>query len=99
MSAKVCHEFGITHVINVSADGETSPHVPPARFLRIPIDDNGKADMVPYFDKAFAFLGKLRSIRTIYLHPVLSHFKAVQISRSRDILVVELSAFRRIHHS
>lgn len=59
MSAKVCTEFGVTHVINVSADGETSPHVPPSRFLRIPIHDNGKADMVPYFERAFAFLGEL----------------------------------------
>uniref|UniRef100_A0A0R3WG30 protein-tyrosine-phosphatase n=1 Tax=Taenia asiatica TaxID=60517 RepID=A0A0R3WG30_TAEAS len=56
MSAKVCTEFGVTHVINVSADGEISPHVPPSRFLRIPIHDNGKADMVPYFERAFAFL-------------------------------------------
>lgn len=44
----------------MSADGEMSPHVPSSRFLRIPIHDNGKADIVPYFEKAFAFLGEPR---------------------------------------
>ncbi|VDD82033.1 unnamed protein product [Mesocestoides corti] len=56
MSADICAEYGITHVINVSADGEASPHVPAARFLRIPIHDNGKADIVPFFTEAFDFL-------------------------------------------
>lgn len=58
MSAAVCEEFGITHIINVSADGEVSPHVSREKFLRIPIHDNNRSDIVPFFEMAFAFLGK-----------------------------------------
>ncbi|VDM18132.1 unnamed protein product [Hydatigera taeniaeformis] len=91
MSAKVCAEFGVTHVINVSADGETSPHVPPSRFLRIPIHDNGKADMVPYFERAFAFLDSAKDCSG----RVLIHCFA-GISRSPTLAIAYLMHNQRI---
>lgn len=91
MSAKVCVEFGVTHVINVSADGEISPHVPPSRFLRIPIHDNGKADMVPYFEKAFAFLDSAKDCSG----RVLIHCFA-GISRSPTLAIAYLMCNQRI---
>nr|CUU97454.1 hypothetical transcript [Hymenolepis microstoma] len=74
MSAEICADFRVTHVINVSADGEMSPHVASCRFLRIPIHDNGKADIVQYFDKAFAFLAVLdiRSFREYHTSHICS---------------------------
>ncbi|KAL5105440.1 Sentrin-specific protease 7 [Taenia crassiceps] len=91
MSAKVCAEFGVTHVINVSADGETSPHVPPSRFLRIPIHDNGRADMVPYFERAFAFLDSAKDCSG----RVLIHCFA-GISRSPTLAIAYLMHDQRI---
>ncbi|VEL14459.1 unnamed protein product [Protopolystoma xenopodis] len=58
MSASVCARYGITHVINVSVDGPTSPHVPTDQFLRIPINDSYTDRMTPYFLEAFAFLSE-----------------------------------------
>ncbi|VUZ52141.1 unnamed protein product [Hymenolepis diminuta] len=91
MSAEVCSDFGVTHVINVSADGEMSPHVSPCRFLRIPIHDNGKADIVQYFDKAFAFLDSAkRSGGRVLIHCFAG------ISRSPTLAIAYLMHNQRI---
>ncbi len=68
MSKQVCEEYGITHIINVSADGEASPHVPPGRFLRIPIHDNCQSDMTPFFESAFTLLGELYFQFFFFIH-------------------------------
>ncbi|VDO04354.1 unnamed protein product [Rodentolepis nana] len=91
MSAEVCADFGVTHVINVSADGEMSPHVASCRFLRIPIHDNGKADIVQYFDKAFAFLDSAkRSGGRVLIHCFAG------ISRSPTLAIAYLMHNQRI---
>ncbi|KAM7542789.1 hypothetical protein Aperf_G00000000130 [Anoplocephala perfoliata] len=91
MSAEVCADFGVTHIINVSADGEMSPHVPPSRFLRIPINDNGKADIVPYFEKAFAFLDSAkRSGGRVLIHCFAG------ISRSPTLAIAYLMHDQRL---
>ncbi|CAF0725502.1 unnamed protein product [Adineta steineri] len=54
----------ITHVINVSKTGDRTSFLnknDDEHFLRIPIDDSLKAQLLPYFDQAYAFIEKARS--------------------------------------
>ncbi len=53
----------ITHVINVSTTGDRPLFLNEndnEHFLRIPIDDCLTAQLLPYFDKAYAFIGKYK---------------------------------------
>lgn len=52
----------ITHVINVSITGQRAPFLDEnddEHFLRIPVNDCHNAQLLPYFDQAFSFIGKL----------------------------------------
>jgi hypothetical protein len=52
----------ITHVINVSITGQKAPFLDEndeEHFLRIPVNDCLNALLLPYFDQAFSFIGKL----------------------------------------
>ncbi|XP_052244315.1 uncharacterized protein LOC127853662 isoform X2 [Dreissena polymorpha] len=50
----------ITYVLNVSANGLKPSHIPDGHFLRIPVNDNYSAKLIPYFEQAFQFLDKVR---------------------------------------
>ena len=54
-------EHQITHVINVSCQGERAPFIDEnddEHFLRIPVNDCLNAQLSPYFDQAFDFIGQ-----------------------------------------
>jgi len=52
-------------VINVSTTGEKAPFLDESddeHFLRIPVNDCHSAQLLPYFDQAFTFIGKNKEI-------------------------------------
>ncbi|KAL7059093.1 hypothetical protein AAHC03_013917 [Spirometra sp. Aus1] len=85
MSAETCRQFGITHVINVSADGPASPHIPLENFFRIPIQDNFTDQITPFFDRAFMMINSARASQGC----VLIHC-AAGISRSPTVAIAYL---------
>ena len=48
---------GIAYILNVSTSSPKPPFVPDEHFMRIPINDNYSEKLLPYFQKAFQFLG------------------------------------------
>ncbi|BHF70182.1 Dual specificity protein phosphatase 16 [Sparganum proliferum] len=85
MSAETCRQFGITHVINVSADGPASPHIPLENFFRIPIQDNFTDQITPFFDRAFMMINSARASQGC----ILIHC-AAGISRSPTVAIAYL---------
>ncbi|KAL4233777.1 Dual specificity protein phosphatase 16 [Mactra antiquata] len=50
----------ITYVLNVSTTCMKPSFIPDGHFLRIPVNDNYSAKLLPYFEQAFQFLDKVR---------------------------------------
>ena len=62
----------ITHVVNVSITGDRASFLDEnddEHFLRIPINDCLNAQLLPYFEQAYMFIGKypnaIRKVRVI----------------------------------
>ena len=47
----------ITHCVNVSTSCPRAAFIPECRFLRLPVNDNFQAKLLPHFDAACAFIG------------------------------------------
>ncbi|OON19888.1 dual specificity phosphatase, catalytic domain protein [Opisthorchis viverrini] len=91
LSAAVCHQYGITHVINVSVEGSAPPHIPVENFYRIAVNDNYTDRMRPYFEQAFQFIDQVKANRG----RVLVHCSA-GISRSPTLAIAYLMYTCRI---
>ncbi|CAH8510096.1 unnamed protein product [Dicrocoelium dendriticum] len=90
MSHTICHEYRITHIINVSVDGPAPKHIRPENFHRIPVNDNYTDCMRSFFDEAFVFIDKVKVAKG----RVLIHCSA-GISRSPTLAIAYLmSSFR-----
>ncbi|UJR33575.1 hypothetical protein I4U23_021013 [Adineta vaga] len=64
LSIEIIQKNQITHVINVSTTGDRPSFLNEddnEHFLRIPINDSLDAQLLPYFDQAYAFIEKARS--------------------------------------
>ncbi|XP_014662955.1 PREDICTED: dual specificity protein phosphatase 16-like [Priapulus caudatus] len=60
LDVEMMQAHDISYVLNVSNNCLKSDSVPNEHFLRIPVSDNYKEKLIPWFDIAFNFLDKVR---------------------------------------
>ncbi|XP_013383484.1 dual specificity protein phosphatase 16 isoform X2 [Lingula anatina] len=60
LSQETMQKNGINYVLNVSLNCPKPPFIQEGHFIRIPVNDNYSAKLLPHFHKAFQYLDKVR---------------------------------------
>lgn len=80
-------DHNITYELNVSNSCPKSEYVQESHFMRIPVDDNYTDKLLPYFNRAFQFLGKYQKF--IILSSFSSSFaNNIQFEENTPVAVV-----------
>ncbi|CAG0900843.1 unnamed protein product, partial [Cyprideis torosa] len=78
---KLLNELGITHILNASTTLQRPEFIPESNFLRIPVNDNHNARLLPHFMTAIDFIERVREAKgRVMLHCLMGISRSPSLS-------------------